>query len=115
VALGAVAFDLMLALIITSLLRGRLPRRCWRPVHLLAYLCWPVAFLHGVAAARDLRHGLLLDLAVGCALLLTAAVSWRLASAARQTPRAGRVAAVFREHARRSYQSGRPARERAAR
>ena len=114
-ALGAVAFDLMLALIITSLLRGRLPRRCWRPVHLLAYLCWPVAFLHGVAAARDLRHGLLLDLAVGCALLLTAAVSWRLASAARQTPRAGRVAAVFREHARRSYQSGRPARARAAR
>jgi len=74
-----------------------------------------VAFLHGLGAARDLRHGLPLDLAVGCALVLAAAVSWRLAGAARQTPRAGRVAEVFREHGRRTYQSGRPAPERSAR
>jgi DMSO/TMAO reductase YedYZ heme-binding membrane subunit len=115
IGLGAVAFDLSLALIFTSLIRGRLPRSWWRPIHLLAYLCWPVAFLHGIAAARDLRSGLLFDLAVGCALLVLAAVIWRLASAAREIPRAGRVAAVFREHGQRSYQSGRPARERTTR
>ena len=115
IGLGAVAFDLSLALIFTSLIRGRLPRSWWRPIHLLAYLCWPVAFLHGLAAARDLRSGLLSALAAGCALLVLAAVIWRLASAAREIPRAGRVAAVFREHGRRSYQSGRPARERTPR
>ena len=115
IGLGAVAFDLSLALIFTSLIRGRLPRSWWRPIHLLAYLCWPVAFLHGLTAARDLRSGLLFDLAVGCALLVLAAVIWRLASAAREIPRAGRVAAVFREHGQRSYQSGRPARERTTR
>ncbi len=115
IGLGAVAFDLSLALTFTSLIRGRLPRSWWRPVHLLAYLCWPVAFLHGLTAARDLRSGLLFDLAVGCALLVLAAVIWRLASAAREIPRAGRVAAVFREHGQRSYQSGRPARERTTR
>lgn len=115
IGLGAVAFDLLLALIFTSLIRGRLPRSWWRAIHLLAYLCWPVAFLHGLTAARDLRSGLLFDLAVGCALLVLAAVIWRLASAAREIPRAGRVAAVFREHGQRSYQSGRPARERTSR
>jgi methionine sulfoxide reductase heme-binding subunit len=115
IGLGAVAFDLSLALIFTSLIRGRLPRSWWRPIHLLAYLCWPVAFLHGLAAARDLRSGLLSDLAVGCVLLVLAAVIWRLAGAAREIPRAGRVAAVFREHGRRSYQSGHPARERTTR
>ena len=115
IGLGAVAFDLSLALIFTSLIRGRLPRSWWRPIHLLAYLCWPVAFLHGLAAARDLRSGLLSALAAGCVLLVLAAVIWRLASAAREIPRAGRVAAVFREHGRRSYQSGRPARERTTR
>jgi sulfoxide reductase heme-binding subunit YedZ len=113
--LGAVAFDLILALIFTSLIRGRLPRSWWRTVHLLAYLCWPVAFVHGLAAAHDLRSGPLLDLAVGCALLLLAAVIWRLASAAREVPRAGRVAAVFREHAQHSYQDGHADRERTAR
>jgi methionine sulfoxide reductase heme-binding subunit len=115
IGLGAVAFDLSLALIFTSLIRGRLPRSWWRPIHLLAYLCWPVAFLHGLAAARDLRSGLLSDLAAGCVLLVLAAVIWRLASAVREIPRAGRVAAVFREHGQRSYQSGRPAGERTTR
>jgi hypothetical protein len=50
------------------------------------------------AVCLDLKHGRLLALAVGCALVVGAAVAWRLAAAARQVPRAGRVAAVFAEH-----------------
>jgi methionine sulfoxide reductase heme-binding subunit len=80
--LGAVALDLVLALILTSLIRGHLPRRWWRPVHLLAYLSWPVAFAHGLGAGRDLRQGWLLDLAAGCAVLVLAATAWRLAAGA---------------------------------
>jgi methionine sulfoxide reductase heme-binding subunit len=97
--LGAVSFDIMLAMIITSLLRGRLNRVLWRAVHLLAYLCWPVAFAHSIGSSRDLQHGWLLDLAVGCALVVAAAVIWRLAHAARQLPRAERVAAILARHA----------------
>jgi hypothetical protein len=39
--LGAVALDLIAALIITSLLRARLGRRLWRGVHWLAYAALP--------------------------------------------------------------------------
>ena len=94
-ALGAVSFDIMLAMIITSLLRGRLNRTLWRAVHLLAYLSWPVAFAHSIGSSRDLQHGWLLDLGIACALIVAAAAIWRLAHAARQLPRAARVAAIL--------------------
>jgi methionine sulfoxide reductase heme-binding subunit len=93
--LGAISFDLMLAMIITSLVRGHLNRILWRAIHLLAYLCWPVAFAHSIGSSQDLQHGWLLDLGIACALIVVAAVLWRLASAARQLPRAARVAAVL--------------------
>jgi sulfoxide reductase heme-binding subunit YedZ len=96
--LGAISFDLMLAMVVTSLLRGRLNRVLWRAIHLLAYLSWPVAFAHSIGSSKDLQHGWLLYLAVGCALAVVAATGWRLAQAARQVPRAARVAAVFARH-----------------
>ena len=46
--LGAVALDLIAALILTSLARARMPRRAWRGIHWLAYAAWPVALVHGV-------------------------------------------------------------------
>ena len=99
-SLGAISFDLMLAMIITSLVRGHLNRILWRAIHLLAYVCWPVAFAHSIGSSRDMQHGWLLDLGIACALLVAAAVLWRLASAARQLPRAARVAAILSEHTR---------------
>ena len=96
--LGAVSLDIMLAMIVTSLLRGRMSRLLWRAIHLLAYASWPVAFAHSVGSSTDLQHGWMLDLAIGCAMIVAAAVIWRLAHAARQVPRAGRVAAVFAQH-----------------
>ena len=96
--LGAISLDMMLAMIVTSLLRGRMNRLLWRAIHLLAYASWPVAFAHSIGSGTDLQHGWLLDLAIGCALIVAAAVIWRLAHSARQVPRAGRVAAVFAQH-----------------
>jgi sulfoxide reductase heme-binding subunit YedZ len=93
--LGAIAFDLMAAMIITSLVRGRLSRNLWRTIHLTAYLSWPVAFVHSVYSSKDLQHGPLLDMAMGCALILAAAVIWRVVSGARQVPRAARVREVL--------------------
>ena len=51
---GAVAFDLVLALVVTSLLRNRIGPRTWRLVHWLAYVCWPFAVVHGLANRK--RH-----------------------------------------------------------
>jgi methionine sulfoxide reductase heme-binding subunit len=96
--LGAMSLDLMLAMIVTSLLRGRMNRVLWRTIHLLAYASWPIAFAHSLGSSKDLQQGWLLYLAVGCALIVAAAVIWRLVHAARQVPRAGRVAAVFAQH-----------------
>lgn len=55
--LGTVAFDLMLALVVTSLLRARLGFRVWRAVHWLAYASWPVALLHTLGTGSDARFG----------------------------------------------------------
>jgi methionine sulfoxide reductase heme-binding subunit len=99
-SLGAIAFDMMLAMIITSLLRGRLNRILWRAIHLLAYLSWPVAFAHSIGSSRDMQHGWMLDLAIGCALIVAVAAIWRLAHAARQLPRAARVGALLSQHTR---------------
>ncbi len=96
--LGAVSLDIMLAMIVTSLLRGRMNRLLWRAIHLLAYASWPVAFAHSIGSSTDLQHGWMLDLAIGCAMIVAVAVIWRLAHAARQVPRAGRVAAVSAQH-----------------
>jgi sulfoxide reductase heme-binding subunit YedZ len=109
--LGAVALDLIIAIILTSLARGRLPRRWWRPVHLLAYLSWPVAFAHCLGASKDLRHGWLFDMAAACAILVVAATAWRLVAAARQPPRAARVMTVFTQHVKHSRGPGRTVRE----
>jgi predicted ferric reductase len=96
--LGAISFDLMLAMIVTSLLRGRLNRIVWRAIHLLAYLTWPVAFVHSIGASKDLQQGWLLILTIACGAIAVAATIWRLAGTARQVPRAARVADIFARH-----------------
>ena len=50
--LGAIALDLLIVLVVTSLTRIRLGHRAWRLVHWSGYACWPVAVAHGVGPAR---------------------------------------------------------------
>jgi DMSO/TMAO reductase YedYZ heme-binding membrane subunit len=105
--LGALSFDIMLALVVTSLLRRHLSRGVWRAVHWLAYVSWPVAFFHSIYSSKDLQHGPLLVFAIVCALAVIAAVVWRLAAAAREVPRAQRVRALMSGTA--GKKAGRPA------
>jgi hypothetical protein len=51
VGLGAVALDLLLAVVISSSLRRHLAKRVWLVVHWSAYVCFPVAVAHAVANA----------------------------------------------------------------
>ena len=94
-ALGAVSLDLTLAIAVTSLVRNRLRRKTWKAVHWLAYLSWPVAWLHSYGSASDLRGGWLFLLALADLLAVVVAVGWRLAAAARDVPRAERVGLIM--------------------
>jgi sulfoxide reductase heme-binding subunit YedZ len=79
--LGAASFDLLLALVVTSLLRGRLGMRTWRVVHWAAYACWPLALVHGLGSGSDVRAGWVLWLSVGCAGAVALAVLARAGTA----------------------------------
>jgi predicted ferric reductase len=79
--LGAVAFDLVLALVVTSLVRAKLGLRAWRVVHWLAYVAWPVALLHGLTMGTDTAAAWNVIVVATCVLAVGAAVGWRVQSA----------------------------------
>ena len=89
--LGAVAFDLLLALIVTSLLRARIGLRAWKLVHWLAYASWPVALMHAFGTGSDAKAGWFGLLALGSAATVVLAVLWRVVEA-RTGPGAVRLA-----------------------
>jgi len=76
--LGAVAFDLMLAVIITSLMRARLGYTSWRTVHWLAYASWPIALLHTFGTGSDAKSTWLQLLSAVCVLVVLASVLTRV-------------------------------------
>ena len=82
-SLGAVALDMLIALIATSLLRMRIGHRAWRRVHWLAYACWPVAVAHGLGTGTDRNATWVFALTVACAVSVVGVGAWRLVTAAR--------------------------------
>jgi hypothetical protein len=81
--LGAVAVDLLLAIMVTSLLRGRLGFRAWRRIHWLAYACWPVALAHGLGTGTDRKTIWVFAAALGCLAAVAVATTWRIVIATR--------------------------------
>ena len=77
--LGATAFDLLLAVVLTSAVRARLGLRAWRAVHWLAYGSWPVAMLHGLGTGSDVRQTWMTVVEVICAAAFVIAVLARIA------------------------------------
>ena len=90
--LGAVCFDLLLAVLITSGLRHRIGYGSWRFVHWLAYLCWPIALVHGLGSGTDSPLPVVLAVEVGCTAVVLAAFAWRLVTG-RSLPIGRRTAA----------------------
>lgn len=77
-SLGTISFDLLLALVVTSLMRRRLGYRSWRAIHWLAYASWPVAVLHGLGTGTDVKSAWLLALTVLCVGAVVVAVLIRV-------------------------------------
>ena len=95
--LGAVASDLFLAVVITSMVRGRLGYGTWRAIHLLAWAAWPVAVLHGLGTGSDSRMPWAWVVYVACTAVVLASCWVRVAMGWRTTSPLGirtRVAAL---------------------
>ena len=84
--LGATAFDLLLALTITSLVRRRLGLRAWRAIHWAAYACWPLAVVHGVASGSDARVAWFGGLTAICVAAVVIALGFRLRAESTERP-----------------------------
>lgn len=82
--LGTVAFDLMIALIATGLLRRRIPARIWRPLHLLSYGVWAFAIIHSGGAGND---RLIVIVSAGLSTALVAG-AWLAQSVGTKRPKA---------------------------
>src|SRR5664279_565266 len=97
--LGAVAFDLIIAVTITSLLRQRLGYSTWRAVHWLSYASWPIALLHGLGTGSDTKGTWMLTLDLLCLVAIFFALGTRLSTIWPNYPERGRFtlgsAAVF--------------------
>ena len=89
IGLGTLAVDLGGAVIITSLVRRRLGLRSWRAVHWLAYLAWPVAFVHSLTAGNDLGIWWVALIEWGCAVAVATAVLARILESVRHPRPAG--------------------------
>ncbi len=76
--LGALAFDLLLAVTLTSLLRTRIPPAVWRLVHWASYLAWLIALVHGIGIGTDRDATWSVLITLGCAVAVGLAVTFRV-------------------------------------
>jgi sulfoxide reductase heme-binding subunit YedZ len=77
--LGTVALDLMVALVVTSLLRHRMSLGSWRLIHWAAYAAWPFAVAHTLGTGTDAGSAWLLGTSIVCIVAVGGAVAWRFA------------------------------------
>ncbi len=75
--LGVVAVYLVVATVVTSLLRPLFGHRTWRAVHWLTYALWPIAVIHGIGTGTDARFAWMLGIEAVCIGSVVAAVAWR--------------------------------------
>jgi methionine sulfoxide reductase heme-binding subunit len=113
VGMGALALDLLIAVMATSLLRRHIGRRSWRLVHWSTWALWPVALAHVLGSGSDVGSGWALGMVVACAAMVLAAVVWRVRPAAGRTgqvaPRTAQVAPTPASSARAPLSPTRPA------
>uniref|UniRef100_UPI001A955A83 hypothetical protein n=1 Tax=Actinomadura roseirufa TaxID=2094049 RepID=UPI001A955A83 len=79
VGLGTLAFELMLLIAVTGMLRARFAFRgrpwVWRTLHSAAYVSWPVAIAHGLTAGRTAADWVTLSYVLSVAAVALALVT----------------------------------------
>lgn len=77
VGLGALAFDLLVAVLISSLLRLRIGERAFRTVHWATYAAWPIAIAHGIGNGSDRSERWFLAITAACVGIVAVAAATR--------------------------------------
>jgi DMSO/TMAO reductase YedYZ heme-binding membrane subunit len=90
VALGAVAFDLILAVWVSSLLKARVKQQSWRFIHWFSWLAFASAIAHAYLTGTDAKRGVGLAVVAACTLVVLLSALWRFF--ARPARAAGRTA-----------------------
>jgi sulfoxide reductase heme-binding subunit YedZ len=101
--LGTIAFELLLAIVATSLIRGFVGHSTWRLVHWLTYASWPLGVIHGLGTGTDAFSPWFFFLTVICVGAVVVAIGYRLVIGSRDpltAPRADFEAAVQRKELR---------------
>jgi len=93
-ALGVVAAELLLAVAITNRYRKRLPYALWRRAHMLNFLVWTLALVHGITAGSDSDTGWAQLLYACCAGAVAAAAAWRISRSSSWTTGSAPAAAA---------------------
>jgi predicted ferric reductase len=78
--LGVISFELLLAIVVTSLVRGLLGHRTWRAIHWLTYAAWPVGVVHGLGTGTDAWSAWMLAITAACVAAVGFAFVLRLTS-----------------------------------
>ena len=76
--LGVISFELLLAIAVTSLLRGYLGHNTWRAIHWLTYAAWPVGVIHGLGSGTDTWSAWMLAITAACVAAIGVAIILRL-------------------------------------
>lgn len=86
--LGTAAFDLLVAVMLTGMLRHRLGQRTFRAVHWFAYAMWPIALVHSIGNGTNGTEKWFLAFAATSVLAVGGALVWRLSSNFLETAKA---------------------------
>jgi len=90
ITFGAVAFDLIVAVWISSLLKLRVANSTWRFIHWFSWIGFATALVHAYMSGTDARSGVGLLLVGACGGVMVLAALWRFIG--RPTRAAGRTA-----------------------
>jgi sulfoxide reductase heme-binding subunit YedZ len=81
VGLGTLSLDLLVALVVTSLLRRHLGVRAWKWIHWSAYALFPFAVMHAAGSGSDVGFTWMRVLLIGCSVAVVGAIGWRTSEA----------------------------------
>lgn len=76
--LGVISFELIVAIVATSLVREWIGHRVWRAIHWLTYAAWPIGVAHGLGTGTDTWSAWMLAITAICIGAVGIAVVVRL-------------------------------------
>jgi sulfoxide reductase heme-binding subunit YedZ len=76
--LGVIAVELLIAITVTSLVRGLIGHYAWRVIHWLSYASWPIAVVHSFGTGTDNLSTWMLAIDVVCIAAVVVSVGARL-------------------------------------